>query len=566
MLTTVKLKLNSLNKKQQYRLKKILARDTRIIKKIINLIKENEDILVNKSKRGNYYIRRKDMVDLFVSTSNREEVKHDLKAKFIRISHNELVECIDTAREIYSSYLQLQKQQDSPSLPTIEVQDNYVPRSIGYRRFSLSLKTKSIKIMDSLDSNLQIALGDETKVRHDYLRLPLRISPYHINRIREGKPKSVKIYRHDDEFWISIAVEVDVREQIIPISLPFAVLGIDLGINKQVSTALITGKGLIESKTFHDRNRTDSLNRVERRIGKLQQQTKFRDITRVIDTIAYRSGIGKLRRKCRTIVAELKKYQSGKIEFHRLKKQVTRRVPHILNSIDQLLADSQKKKILKKLHNLKQILEEVVANLDGLKSGPDALYRKLKQLRHSRANIKQDLDRQLARQLADYINDLSIEYNIYCAIGDVSGIRKAHQRGSGNRYLRKIIHQWSFSRFTSQLAHNLNKMGITGRLFETRESWTSIMCYKCNKRGVRPKQCLFICQNPECGLRINADVNGAVNIAKRAIKYNNLVPNTEYTKFNIPNDSNIIERRMKRKNNSTTLNKTKHDMGIGQYF
>ena len=47
------------------------------------------------------------------------------------------------------------------------------------------------------------------------------------------------------------------------------------------------------------------------------------------------------------------------------------------------------------------------------------------------------------------------------------------------------------------------------------EQWTSIMCHKCGHKGIRPKQNLFICTT--CGLKLNADLNGALNIGKRLI-------------------------------------------------
>ena len=41
------------------------------------------------------------------------------------------------------------------------------------------------------------------------------------------------------------------------------------------------------------------------------------------------------------------------------------------------------------------------------------------------------------------------------------------------------------------------------------------MCHKCGHKGIRPKQNLFICAT--CGLKMNADLNGALNIGKRLI-------------------------------------------------
>ena len=41
------------------------------------------------------------------------------------------------------------------------------------------------------------------------------------------------------------------------------------------------------------------------------------------------------------------------------------------------------------------------------------------------------------------------------------------------------------------------------------------MCWKCGTKGARPKQNYFNC--PSCGLKINADKNGSINIAARML-------------------------------------------------
>jgi len=58
--------------------------------------------------------------------------------------------------------------------------------------------------------------------------------------------------------------------------------------------------------------------------------------------------------------------------------------------------------------------------------------------------------------------------------------------------------------------------GKDGRFQAVPETWTSILCWKCGRKGVRPKQSLFVCHT--CGFRTNADRNGSLNIARRLIK------------------------------------------------
>ena len=61
------------------------------------------------------------------------------------------------------------------------------------------------------------------------------------------------------------------------------------------------------------------------------------------------------------------------------------------------------------------------------------------------------------------------------------------------------------------------KLGLKKRVLVISEAWTSKTCWKCNTRGKRIRQNLFQCINEKCGWKYNADVNGAINIAKRLI-------------------------------------------------
>ncbi|KKL20525.1 hypothetical protein LCGC14_2454580 [marine sediment metagenome] len=61
------------------------------------------------------------------------------------------------------------------------------------------------------------------------------------------------------------------------------------------------------------------------------------------------------------------------------------------------------------------------------------------------------------------------------------------------------------------------KLGLKKRVLIISESWTSKTCWKCNTRGDRIHQNLFRCINKKCRWKYNADVNGAINIAKRLI-------------------------------------------------
>ena len=138
-----------------------------------------------------------------------------------------------------------------------------------------------------------------------------------------------------------------------------------------------------------------------------------------------------------------------------------------------------------------------------------------------RENVAREYDRVLVRQLLDYISELSKKYTLYVSLGRIKNIRYGAKRGNRTgRKFRGMLHSWAFARISVSLRHGLAQLGwsVDGKnsRFQTvPETWTSIMCWKCGRKGVRPRQNLFIC--PTCGNKCNADMNGAINIAGRLI-------------------------------------------------
>jgi len=151
----------------------------------------------------------------------------------------------------------------------------------------------------------------------------------------------------------------------------------------------------------------------------------------------------------------------------------------------------------------------------------DGIASRLREIRGKRESIAREYDNVLVRQLLDYIVELSQKYTLYVSLGQLKNIRYTALRGNGKgRSFRGLIHSWAFARISQSLRHRLAQLGwlVDGkgsRFQVVPESWTSIICWKCGRKGVRPKQNLFIC--PTCGNKCNADMNGAINIAGRLI-------------------------------------------------
>ena len=152
----------------------------------------------------------------------------------------------------------------------------------------------------------------------------------------------------------------------------------------------------------------------------------------------------------------------------------------------------------------------------------DKVTKKLRELNHKRAAVNNEWDRVFVHNIIEYITTLTQQYNLYVAIGNPKGIRGiARKAYSRSRKYRKIMHRWAFSRIIQLLEHGLAQLGwTTGKIgsqfLAVYEGRTSIYCHKCGRKGIRPKQNLFVCHS--CGYRANADKNGAANIARRMIR------------------------------------------------
>ena len=105
--------------------------------------------------------------------------------------------------------------------------------------------------------------------------------------------------------------------------------------------------------------------------------------------------------------------------------------------------------------------------------------------------------------------------NSVIVVGKLKGIRKP-RRWQSRRSKRKVA-SFPFYKLTQFIRYKAAWKGV--RVLEISEAYTSVTCSRCGTTGVRVRG-LFRC--PECGLDLNADVNGARNILKRALgKLNN---------------------------------------------
>ncbi len=98
------------------------------------------------------------------------------------------------------------------------------------------------------------------------------------------------------------------------------------------------------------------------------------------------------------------------------------------------------------------------------------------------------------------------------ALENLTGIRG---RGNGfNRAMRTELNSWAFHQLKLFVAYKCQRAGVT--LIEVDPRYSSQTCSDCGhcERGNRKSQESFECLC--CGLRLNADVNAALNLKARA--------------------------------------------------
>lgn len=108
------------------------------------------------------------------------------------------------------------------------------------------------------------------------------------------------------------------------------------------------------------------------------------------------------------------------------------------------------------------------------------------------------------------VNDAE-RVNAIIAIGNLKGIRK---NGKGRRFNRKL-NSWPFWKLRQYITYKANWRGI--RVVEVNEAYTSQRCRRCGILGMRSGKHHGLFECPRCGLKENADRNGAFNIGRRAL-------------------------------------------------
>ncbi|MDI6820550.1 MAG: transposase, partial [Candidatus Hodarchaeaceae archaeon] len=126
-----------------------------------------------------------------------------------------------------------------------------------------------------------------------------------------------------------------------------------------------------------------------------------------------------------------------------------------------------------------------------------------------RRNLAEDFRRKLAREFV-----ASLKRSDVVAIGIPERIRyELGWKGSGSRVQRKRLNRWSFKRQAWWIRVKALERGIVA--VELNERGTTHSCYLDGSKMVEIENRMLRCTS--CGLEIDRDEHGAINIALRAL-------------------------------------------------
>ena len=145
------------------------------------------------------------------------------------------------------------------------------------------------------------------------------------------------------------------------------------------------------------------------------------------------------------------------------------------------------------------------------KLGREKKLRAIKKIGHKERRLVNDELHKIAKDIVDEAE----RHNAIIAIGDLKGIRNNNKKRRGRKANRKVNSMPSY-KLKEYIRYKALERGILA--IEVPEYNTSKQCSRCGSmRTERPFQGVFICK--DCGYQVNADVNGAKNILKRAMSY-----------------------------------------------
>ena len=133
-------------------------------------------------------------------------------------------------------------------------------------------------------------------------------------------------------------------------------------------------------------------------------------------------------------------------------------------------------------------------------------FKAIKKIGNKERRVVDDLLHKISREIVNRAK----EENAVIVLGDLKGIRKQNR---GRKFNRKL-NTFPYYRLSKFIEYKALLEGIA--VIKVNEANTSKICSRCGSQGLR-RNGKFVCS--KCGVELNADYNGALNILKRALGY-----------------------------------------------
>ena len=111
------------------------------------------------------------------------------------------------------------------------------------------------------------------------LTIPLNPAKHHLDMLEKGAMKSFQLVKRHGKYYVHVKMEFQASDQPV-----HAVRGIDLGVKRSIASVTIRPRQPLRSSDFttiRDGLKRDRLNRLEKRIAKLQQARKWQALKRI---------------------------------------------------------------------------------------------------------------------------------------------------------------------------------------------------------------------------------------------------------------------------------------------
>jgi IS605 OrfB family transposase len=141
------------------------------------------------------------------------------------------------------------------------------------------------------------------------------------------------------------------------------------------------------------------------------------------------------------------------------------------------------------------------------KKGTKSAKRHLRKLKRRRARFRKDADHVLSKQVV-----AAAEPGATVVLENLKDIRK-RMKAKQRSQTKRRMHSWPFANLKTKIEYKAEERGCRVVVVDPRH--TSQACSRCGHtaRNNRRSQSVFICR--QCGYHLNADLNGARNIAAK---------------------------------------------------